>query len=113
VRLARASVFVTADYLLGFTVTTKRVTKKFLRLIARAHVIVAAQDLTGIWHLMKDERSRKAVEVLERCVDCPEDDHGWQRAGGAADDARLDFERSNPEHSGPSSLAPLLSLPPS
>lgn len=58
-----------------------------------------------IWHLMEDERSRKAVEVLERCVDGPENDDEWQRAGTAADEARHEFERDNPEHQGPAASA--------
>jgi hypothetical protein len=40
-----------------------------------------------ISRLMKDERGSRAVEVLEQCVDGPEKDPDWQRAGGGANDA--------------------------
>ncbi len=60
-----------------------------------------------IWQLMKDERSRKAVEVLERSPECPENDNEWQSAGAATNDAWFELERDNTERLESSAAADL------
>jgi hypothetical protein len=48
----------------------------------------------GIWHLLQDERSRKAVEIAERYVDGFASEQEREAAEEAADQARRDAVRS-------------------
>lgn len=50
-----------------------------------------------IWHLLTDERSRKAVEIAEKYVDGLASDDEANDAMREADQAWRDFERDNPD----------------
>jgi hypothetical protein len=52
-----------------------------------------------IWHLLTDERSRKAVEVTEKYVDGRVSDAEADDAMREADQAWRDFERDHPDQS--------------